>query len=208
MVHHHEHPPSLERHDCPVCASLRLRYSFSHQEHRVVRCGDCGLLFLNPQPSDEELGAIYTADYFLGAGDEASRNATRAMKRATAREYLAEIRRYRGDHRGTLLEIGCGDGDFLVEAEAAGFRVTGVELASAACAQARQRLTAGDIHCALLEHAPLAPGSFDLCVISDVIEHVRDPLAFLANIHRLRAPGGTLFIATPSLASWSARLLR
>lgn len=207
-THQSEKPPSLERNDCPVCESRRLRYSFSHQGHRVVRCGDCGLMFMNPQPSDEELGAIYNADYFLGAGDDASREATRTMKRATAREYLAEISRYRGAHTGRLLEIGCGDGDFLVEAEAAGFQVTGVELASAACEQARGRLTTGEVHCTLLENAPLEDGQFDLCVISDVIEHVRDPLGFLANIHRLLKSGGTLFIATPSLASWSAKLLR
>jgi SAM-dependent methyltransferase len=196
------------RPDCPICATRRLRYAFSHEGHRIVRCADCGLLFSNPQPSDEELGAIYNADYFLGAESDAGREATRKMKRATAREYLTEIHRYSGTTTGALLEIGCGDGDFLVEAEAAGYSVTGVELASAACAQARARLTRGEVICGLLETAGLEHGQFDLCVLSDVIEHVREPIAFLEQIHRLLKPGGAIFIATPSLNSWSARLLR
>jgi SAM-dependent methyltransferase len=198
----------LLRSDCPVCDSRRLRYAFSHAGYRISRCADCGVMFSNPQPTDEELAAIYNADYFLGANSAEGRAATREMKRATARQYLAEIQRYGGAAGGRLLEIGCGDGDFLVEAEEAGFLVTGVELAPAACEQARARLKTGEIVCGLLENSGLSEEHFDLCVLSDVIEHVRDPLGFLRDIHRLLKPGGAIFIATPSLSSWSAKLLR
>ena len=199
---------SNPRTDCPLCAGSRLRYAFSHEGYRLVRCADCALLFSNPQPSDTELAAIYSADYFLGAESDEGRASTREMKRATARQYLSEIHSYAGEAGGRLLEIGCGDGDFLVEAETAGYRVTGVEYAPAACDQARARLTRGEIICGELEKAALEGAQFDLCVLSDVIEHVRDPLAFLREIHRLLKPGGGIFIATPSLASWSAKLLR
>jgi len=199
--------PSL-RTDCPVCASRRLGYAFCHADYRIARCTDCGVMFSNPQPSDEQLSEIYNADYFLGAGSEEGRTATREMKRATARLYLEEIKRYCDAAGGRLLEVGCGDGDFLVEAEAAGYLVTGVELAAPACEQARARLKNGEVLCGLLESTGLPDEHFDLCVLSDVIEHVRDPSAFLANIRRLLKPDGAIFIATPSLASWSAKLLR
>ncbi len=165
-------------------------------------------MFLNPQPSDSELAAIYNANYFLGAESEDGRAATRAMKSETAREYLRAIKRYAGSNTGRLLEVGCGDGDFLVEAEAAGYTVVGVEYASAACDQARSRLKNGTICCGELAEAGLEPEQFDVCILSDVIEHVRDPRAFLELIHKLLKPDGVIFIATPSLASWSARLLR
>lgn len=165
-------------------------------------------MFSNPQPNDKQLGEIYSANYFIGAESDEGRHSTREMKRATARLYLEEIQRYCGPGGGRLLEVGCGDGDFLVEAEAVGFRVTGVEYAAAACEQARARLKNGEIFQGELENAPLPEEQFDLCVLSDVIEHVRDPLAFLARVHRLLKPNGAIFIATPSLASWSAKLLR
>lgn len=199
--------PNL-RADCPVCASRRLGYAFSHAGYRIARCTDCGVMFTNPQPSDDQLAEIYNEHYFLGADSEEGRNSTREMKRATAREYLAEIRRYGGATGGRLLEVGCGDGDFLVEAEEAGFIVTGVELAPSACDQARARLKHGEVVCGLLEKSGLEEESFDLCVLSDVIEHVRDPLAFLGEVHRLLKPGGAIFIATPSLDSWSAKMLK
>ena len=164
-------------------------------------------MFLNPQPSDAELGAIYTASYFLGSADAESRGRVTTMKRSTARLYLAEIQRYCGVEGGRLLEVGCGDGNFLVEAEAAGFAVTGVEYSPAACENARAQVR-GEIHCGEIEDQPLDDGRFDLCVLSDVIEHVRDVHRFLETIHRLLKPGGCIFVTTCSLDSWSARLLR
>jgi glycosyltransferase involved in cell wall biosynthesis/SAM-dependent methyltransferase len=206
MDHQSNQRPSVKT--CHVCNGARFYYLFSISDYRVVRCDDCGLVFLNPQPSDGELARIYGADYFLGSDTEAGRRAVSEIKQATAGLYLSEIRRYCGLKNGRLLEIGCGDGDFLVSAEAEGWQVTGVEYAAAACEKARQRLKDGKVFCGELSSAALEPEQFDLCVISDVIEHVRSPLDFLKEIHRVLKPGGALFIATPSTDSWSAKLMR
>lgn len=192
---------------CHICESVRLHYLFSISGHRVVCCDDCRFVFLNPQPSDAELDKIYGGDYFLGGGSEEQQRAVHEIKHATARLYLAEIARYRGPEPGSLLEVGCGMGEFLAEAESAGWNVAGVEYSSNSCEQARKGLKRGTISCGELTQAALPGGSFDLCVLADVIEHVRAPLAFLREVHRLLKPGGTVFIATPTLDSWSARLM-
>ncbi|MDR3377122.1 MAG: glycosyltransferase [Verrucomicrobiae bacterium] len=193
---------------CHVCKSTRVYYLFSACDYRVVRCEDCGLVFLNPQPSEEELARIYGANYFLGSESEAGRREVSELTQATARLYLAEIGRYHGPAGGRLLEVGCGDGDFLVLAEASGWQVTGVGGSATACEQARKRLKNGEVYCGELAQVALAGEQFDLCVVADFIEHVRSPLDFLLEIHRLLKPGGTLFIATPSIDSWSARVMR
>jgi glycosyltransferase involved in cell wall biosynthesis/SAM-dependent methyltransferase len=187
---------------------VRVYYLFTTSDYRVVRCDNCGLVFLNPQPSDDELARIYGANYFLGSDSEAGRQAVAEIKGATASLYLSEIRRYRGPASGRLLEIGCGDGDFLVLAEAEGWQVTGIEYSSAACDKTRKRLKTGEVLCGELKASELPAASFDLCVISDVLEHVRAPLDFLSEIHRVLKPGGILFVATPSIDSWSARFMR
>jgi 2-polyprenyl-3-methyl-5-hydroxy-6-metoxy-1,4-benzoquinol methylase len=193
---------------CHVCEGTRIYYLFSAAEYRVVRCEDCGLVFLNPQPNDDELSRIYGAEYFLGSESEEGRRTAGEVKQATAKGYLSEILRYRGSARGRLLEVGCGEGDFLELAEADDWDVTGVEYSAAACERARRRLKRGAVHCGELRQAALAPEQFDLCVLSDVLEHVRSPWEFLREIHRVLKPSGTLFVATPSTDSWSARLLR
>ncbi len=75
--------PSGERRPiktCPVCNSARIYYLFSTADCRVVRCDDCGLVFLNPQPSEAELARIYGADYFLGGAVLYTRGAWRTLK--------------------------------------------------------------------------------------------------------------------------------
>jgi SAM-dependent methyltransferase len=193
---------------CPVCQSKRLYYAFSIDGHRLERCADCCFMLLNPQPSDAELAAIYTDSYFLGDGSAESKQRVSDMKRATARRYLDEVQRYRGNTGGRLLEIGCGSGDLLLEAHSGGYEVTGVEISSAAAETARARVPDARVVCAQPDTVELPRGSFDVCMLCDVIEHVRDPLRVLEHLRELLKPDGVLYIATPALDSWSSRLLK
>jgi glycosyltransferase involved in cell wall biosynthesis/ubiquinone/menaquinone biosynthesis C-methylase UbiE len=193
---------------CPLCGSGGLRPLFRVRGCRVEKCGECGFVLQNPQPSDEALRRIYGEGYFLGSASAEGRREAGLLKRSTARLYLEELRRYHGPTKGRLLEVGCGEGDFLCQAEASGWDVTGVEYSPPASQVAGRRLKKGRVFCGELKDAALPEGEFDLCVISDVLEHVRSPLDFLREIHRALRPGGTLFVVTPSVDSWSARLLR
>jgi len=192
---------------CPLCGEARLDHAFSAGDQRLFRCAACALLMSNPQPSAAELSAIYDADYFLGAPTPEGRSQLARLKAASARGYLDELRRYRGPHGGRLLEVGCGTGDFLAEAQAAGFDVTGVEVSADAARAAGARL--GETAVRVGELPALAPqlGTFDVCVLWDVLEHARNPLDLLRTARGLLRPGGVLALATPSLDSWSARLL-
>jgi SAM-dependent methyltransferase len=188
---------------CLVCSGSRLRHILSIEKYPVLACGDCGYAAIHPQPPDEALAEIYGAHYeLLKETDHRDE-----LKRATAEHYLKLIDAYRGGtQRGTLLEVGCGTGEFLAAASQAGYEVAGVEISATACEQARRKLTSssqivtGDLSA--------AEGQYDVVALNDVIEHVRDPRATLARIRHLLNPGGTVFLATPNLDSWSARLLR
>jgi 2-polyprenyl-3-methyl-5-hydroxy-6-metoxy-1,4-benzoquinol methylase len=204
---------------CPLCGHDHLAYQFTHGITPIVRCEGCSLLMRNPQPSDAQLAAIYTDTYFLGtlptgqAAAEAFESEVHALKRLTAAGYLDRVEAYRGwtpeTRKGKkLLEIGSGLGNMLLEARARGYAVTGVEYAEASVARANARLGEDLVVQGTVASAPLAEGAFDVCVFADVIEHTRDPLAVVARAWDLLAPGGTLFVATPSLDSWSARLMR
>ncbi len=213
MLHGQTLPTPADRRPvsaCPVCRSARLFYQFSVEGFRVVRCNDCALMLTNPQPSDAELDAIYDENYFLAEEGISGRQHTEALKAATADEYLALLTRYGVAPGARLLEIGCGHGDFLVRAAHRGLDVTGVEYSASSCAVVRQKLGGmGEVIRGEIDTLSAAwEGQFDVVAASDVIEHVRDPQAFLAAAHRLLKPGGVLFLATPTLDSWSARLLR
>ena len=207
--------PSLQR--CPLCRHDHFTYQFTHADLPIVRCDGCSLLMRNPQPSDDELRAIYSDDYFFGtsadgANDSYEKEFAR-LKQATASAYLDRVEQYLGwDHasrRGKrLLDLGAGLGDLLVTAQSRGYDVTGIEYSASSVARANARLGAAIVRQGTIESVRPPDGSYDVCMLSDVIEHTRDPLAVLDQVWRVLKPGGAVFVATPSLDSWSARLLR
>lgn len=98
--------------------------------------------------------------------------------------------------RGRLLDVGCGNGAFLLRAQEMGWKVVGCEPdadAVSACRRGGLGTIVRDVH-----DATLIPGSFDVITMSHVIEHVDDPKALLERCHRLLRAGGMLWIATPN----------
>lgn len=194
--------------NCSACGHGPLRYSFSIHDHRLVRCENCAAMMFNPQPADEQLAAIYSEEYVLLQEEEAGAGHVSQLKQLTAEEYLTLLLKYRGKHAGRILEVGCGQGDFLARAVGCGYEVIGTDVSPHVCRIAEARVRdRGQVHCGFLESLPAQDESFDVIILADVIEHVRRPIETLALIHRLLKPGGTIFIATPALDSWSAKLM-
>src|SRR5208337_943273 len=101
-----------------------------------------------------------------------------------------------------LLDIGCGNGDFLVNAQEAGWFVSGLEPDPEAAAVARQRglhVTMGTVDVLANEW-----NSFDAITLSHVIEHVHEPNLLLQAVRRLLKPGGVAYIDTPNIDSRGA----
>ena len=114
----------------------------------------------------------------------------------------------RGRRGLRLLELGSGLGNLLVEAASRGYEVTGVEYAESSVRAANERLGAERVLQGSIGDVSLPAEHFDVAVLADLIEHTRDPLADLRHVWRVLRPGAVLFIAVPSLDSWSARLMR
>jgi SAM-dependent methyltransferase len=192
--------------ECPLCAAPQAEFLFSKDTHPVYRCRKCRAEFLHPQPDDTVLASIYGPEYFLGGEGEGTERVAR-MKAATAQRYLAHIaQRLKQDQR-RLLEIGCGAGELLFQAQQQGFDVRGVEFSSSSVAVANRRLGRTAVEAGTLETANVPRQYFDVIVGCDVVEHVRDPRAFLARVYECLKPGGMVFLITPSPDSLSRKLL-
>lgn len=104
--------------------------------------------------------------------------------------------------RNKLLDVGCGNGDYMALAAELGWQVTGVEPDGKASAVARGRglnVLSGGIE----ELSSIAEG-FDVITISHVIEHVYDASSLLKKAYELLKPGGTLFVETPNIEGFGA----
>ncbi|MFH1913903.1 MAG: class I SAM-dependent methyltransferase [Pseudomonadota bacterium] len=173
----------------------------------MLRCSGCGVQLLHPQPSNEQLAQIYNEEYQLAASTDKEINCLDEMKTRTAKLYLEAFKELDLPDNPRLLEVGCGWGHFLSEAVQAGFDSYGIEISGHAAKQAAKRLCAEKVLVSTMADAGFPPNSFDVCVMIDVIEHVRNPRLFLEEAVRLIKPGGYLFLVTPSTDCLSARIM-
>ena len=118
--------------------------------------------------------------------------------RRAADSRMRFIPRYSAGRR--LLDVGAGNGSYLLHARSAGWEVLGVEPDASAVAAARRAgldVRKGDID-SLTEEAQ----SLDIITLNHVIEHVHDPRAVLQKALTLLRPGGLLYIETPCMTSY------
>lgn len=170
-------------------------------------CQECGLQLLQPQPNDSKLAEIYSASYFLNDSDGISSEEVNCLKRETAAVYVNHILSLQSGKLGTLLEVGSGTGEFLLEAQRRGFQVRGIEYSADAVAVANQRLGGEYVQQGEVETANLPNHYFDIVFLADVIEHVRSPKPFVAILQQCLKPEGLIYIVTPSTDSWSRKLM-
>lgn len=183
---------------------------------RRCESADCGLLWLDPMPVPEDLSQAYE-DYYTH-GDPQRGGLRRVIKtayRVLVDAFLwplglpAERRRtdlmLLGDRPpATVLDVGCGDGVFLVKMAKLRWTVSGIDFDPAAVAAART-LHQLDVQVGTVDTLVESGRTFDYVTASHVIEHVPDPEHFLAQCRRLLKPGGSVVLRTPNAASLGHR---
>lgn len=166
----------------------------------LFRCGECGLVAMEPMATREELPGLYPSEYHSFARPA---NPVAQFLLARYQRRQANVCRKYLPTGGRLLEIGCATGDVLAELANEYPVVHGIELSEAACAEAGRRGL--QVFCGTLEEYETNE-QYDVIFMSHVIEHVLDPVATVARIAALLAPGGVLYLETPNVGSLDARV--
>lgn len=171
----------------PVCERERGGATYT-----AVRCADCGFHFVNPEPDEVELLALYDAAYseghdltWHGLEDELNLRVIEDLRRRGVR---------------SLTDLGAGQGRFVHLARQAGIGAAGVEAALLNCDAARHRY--GIDLAPLTVQAFLArePRGLDCITLLNVLEHLPDPVAILRAVHAALRPGGVLALVVPNVA--------
>jgi SAM-dependent methyltransferase len=170
-------------------ALLGVRDPQSGDAFSIVRCLQCQLGMTLPEP--EDLEPYYGERYYGGRHWITRRYCAwrrmRVIKQTT-----------RGTTPSTLVDIGCGDGSFLLEARQAGWTVLGTEV--------NDRIPSPglEIWGSLDDLRTRAP--FGCITLWHSLEHLRDPMRALADLAGMLVPGGTFVVTVPNSRGWQARL--
>lgn len=184
--------------NCGLCGSARNVALLTVGSDRLVKCGDCGLIYTD---SFEEGVTSYAGDYYFASKNQ---YVNRWDEFCAKFELLLDkiIRFKRGGH---ILDVGAGVGTLLSVAARRGFIVQGVEVSEWASAFAREEKGL-DVLTGTLEDARLETEAFDVVVINHVLEHVVNPQALLAEVRRILKNDGLLVIGVPNISSIMAVL--
>jgi 2-polyprenyl-3-methyl-5-hydroxy-6-metoxy-1,4-benzoquinol methylase len=217
--------------DCDFCGSGEHTDFLVAEEQRsnvgrplvLVACRQCGLVYQNPRPTRETIGGFYGADYYAHGAMAAQSKTLRGRLRARFLEGLGgygtgpDLRLIQRlapvgwvdviiphTRQGTLLDVGCGDGQRAAWYQQRGFQSYGVDVSEAAVEKARERGL--PVRCGSLAEANYPDRFFDVVILVHVLEHTHSPCKALAECFRILKPGGLLAVAVPNIASHSARV--
>jgi SAM-dependent methyltransferase len=98
-----------------------------------------------------------------------------------------------------LLDVGCGTGAVLAAVDGTRLRV-GVDMTTLALAKSQTR-NIHDLAKADATKLPISDGVFDVAIALDILEHVEDDVAAMAEIYRVLRPGGILVLSVPAFMS-------
>lgn len=103
---------------------------------------------------------------------------------------------------GSLLDIGCGMGGFLLAGKRLGYEVFGVE-PSASHGKAAVEVFGLNVVKGYFNSRDFS-NQFDVVILSHVIEHIYRPVEFFADVMRVVSPGGKLIVISPNCKSLAA----
>ena len=193
----------MEQTVCNLCGSSDYRPLFSGHDRALggqepfqdVRCQNCGLIYLNPRPTLDEMAQYYPPVYepFVRYDHKLSWFSRLGYRVSMNKKFRIAAG---GMKPSKLLDVGCGSGEFLQWMQQFGWVVNGLDLSPVAVNAARKYGL--EIFEGQLKDAPYPPASFDVITMWDVLEHVHDPLANLKRVAELLKCGGRFTVTLPN----------
>lgn len=175
--------------ECPVCNTPMIvsiptvTDPLTLESFAILACPDCGLGLTDPAP--ENLEPYYPRAYY---GNRHGQTSALCLRRRLG--WLAQ-------QGGTLLDVGCGDGSFLVASQGRGWTVAGIErFPDAARAKGLEIFE---------DAAHLGDRTFDRITLWHSLEHIARPQSLMTGLARHLSPGGMLIVAASDFGGWQSR---
>lgn len=180
-------------------------YTVSGETFGLYRDEKMDMLITFPKPNENDLHKYYESEAYISHTDGKGSLVEMLYQLVKKFALKKKVNLINEMHpkKGKLLDIGAGTGDFLAQAKAANWEVTGIEPSEKA------RTIAGKKGVTFAESAAvLEKNSFDVITMWHVLEHVPNVEQQIKELKRLLKPDGTIIIAVPNFRSFDAKYYR
>jgi 2-polyprenyl-3-methyl-5-hydroxy-6-metoxy-1,4-benzoquinol methylase len=187
---------------CPICNTPSFAPFLSAKDHtttgeqfEIVRCAQCHFTLTNPRPDINSIGKYYQSEKYIShtGGSKSLFDKIYVFARTITLGWkLKLINKHKPT--GSVLDYGCGTGEFLCYLKSNGWATTGVEPSEGARQKATSLLKAAV--CESID--PIKGNQFDVITLWHVLEHIHDLNEKLSSIKSLLKEDGIIFIAVPN----------
>lgn len=175
----------------------------SERNYKILQCENCQYYFINPEIdlTQDEWGKLYEDDYFAVANVtpwQVRLHNTERYKRMKLIDAALKT------EKGAFLDMGCGEGYVLREAETHGFKPYGIDIAN--------NLDKNNKHYSFFKgnifEANFPNNFFSAIYMDSVLEHINNPMETLTELKRILKPGGVFFVIVPNEDSLNSSFLK
>jgi len=182
--------------ECPICQGTDFRPFLESNGHQIVRCTLCGILFVNPRPSESYIKGLFSEDYI--DNDKRVEEDFTSWRQASLKREARRLQKLL-PKGGRLLDIGTASGAFLgAFRDAPNWQVEGLEPSKFAAQKAEAKYGV-PVHSGFLHDQQFKSASFDVVTSLDALCFHPNPQKDMAEISRILKPYGLLAIEIPGL---------
>ena len=199
---------------CNLCNSDDANLLFTAKDRNwctegsfnLVKCNVCGLVYINPRPTIQEMRKYYPKYYHVSAsGIVEVTDENKVEMYPIFKDRARAISAFKKN--GRILDVGCGDGYFLKRMKDKGWETYGVEPGEVASKYAKDVLKVNAFNGELKE-ACYPDKYFDVITLFEVLEHLHNPSANLSEIGRILKEDGLLVITVPNFTGFAYKIFK
>lgn len=182
----------MKNYNCLFCKSSNFKIITDTKQFQIIQCHDCSLT--QTRLLDKKFGitnALYSSPTLARKHFETQREEFSGF----AKDILDMLE----TKKGKLLDIGCGFGWVVAEAENRGFEAMGIDSSKVYTSLGKKTLKVRLLAVSL--GAFRTTERFDVIILNHVLEHIKDPVKFLQKVRTLLNPEGEVLIACPNIRS-------
>jgi 2-polyprenyl-3-methyl-5-hydroxy-6-metoxy-1,4-benzoquinol methylase len=190
---------------CPFCNNIQYKNSFypknafNNTVFNYITCKKCDLTYLNPLPQADDYDKMYPPQYQNNTVEKDIQSDWYQKMPGLRFSYGYQfdlIKKYVGQ-KATIMDYGCGNAHFIVNAQKAGFKCTGAEYNPQYVQMLNQHLE--DIDCVTIDDLldNKSATKYDIIRLSNVLEHLTAPNAVIQSLIHCLNPNGILLVEGP-----------
>jgi len=196
---------------CPICGAKTFTpflnckdYAVSQETFQLVQCAQCQFVATSPAPHNNDIAKYYLSDTYISHSNKAKTLLDKFYLLARTFTLKWKLKLISNNLNKTtdvtLLDYGCGTGEFLKKCKSRGWKICGIEpsdIARIQSSEATKALIAPSL-------ADISFNKFDIITLWHVLEHIPDLDDTLEKLKSRLSDSGTMFIAVPNHKSWDA----